>query len=350
MPAYPRDMPTNHSHFDPSAAAVAGDAVFGLPFTREQASVVLLPIPFDATTSYRPGTSHGPEAIRTASAQVDLYDHRFGRIYERGIWMAPHDATIQAWSREARALAEPLIAKGGAEESDRAVLDAIDAIGLRLRERVHHESLAILAAGQTPGIIGGEHSVSLGAIEACCEHFGNIGLLQIDAHMDFREAFEGFRWSHASILYNVLETQPRVVKVAQVGIRDHCEPERDYAVAAGDRVRTWFWEDIVDALDSGCSLTNLWSEVINSLPERVYVTFDIDGLDPKLCPHTGTPVPGGLSFDQATLLLKALKDSGKHVVGFDLVEVAPGPADAPEWDSNVGARMLYKMCALAGRA
>jgi agmatinase len=351
--AYRGDIMTDHqglTDFDPSAAAIAGDAVFGLPHTRQQAGVILLPVPFDATTSYRPGTRFGPASLLTASAQVDLFDHRFGRIYERGIWMAPIESDVLQWSDEARALAEPLIVKGGAEAADESVLEQIDAIGERVRAFVRSRVAEILSQGKTPGVIGGEHSVPFGAIEACCDHFGDIGVLQVDAHMDFRASFEGFRWSHASIMHNVISLLPQVCRVVQVGIRDYCEPERDFGRSAGERVRTWFWEDIADALDSGRSARSLWAEVIEALPQRVYLTFDIDGLDPSLCPHTGTPVPGGLSFDQAIQLLAAVKNSGREVVGFDLVELAPGAADAPEWDANVGARLLYKMCALAREA
>lgn len=334
--------------FDPNAAASSDSGVFGLPGTRDDASVILIPVPFDATTSYRPGTAKGPEAIRHASQQVDLYDHRFGRIYERGIWMDEYPAEIERLSMETRELVEPLLAHGGAGARDAEVLGRIDEMCVAVHRYVRTGAAAALAAGKTPGVIGGEHSVSLGAIDACAAHHGQIGVLQIDAHMDLRDAFEGFRYSHASIMHNVLTRVPGVARLVQVGIRDSCEAERVFAGEAGDRVRVHHWPDIADALAGGETLRAVWSRVIEELPEQVYISVDIDGLDPALCPNTGTPVPGGLSFEQAGLLLAMLRQSGRTVVGFDVVEVAPGPGGGPEWDANVGARMVYRLCGTTG--
>jgi len=330
--------------FDPNAAALPDAGIFGLPGKRDQARVILLGVPFDATTSYRPGTARGPEVIRAASTQVDLYDHRFGRIYERGIWM--EELEIIELSRRTRRLAEPILIHGGAGESDTTAVREIDRACEQVNALVQQRTSEILAEGKTPGIVGGEHSVSLGAIEACATHGSPIGVLQIDAHMDLRCAFEGFTYSHASIMHNVLERIPGVVRLVQIGIRDYCEEELEAAHRAGDRVSTAFWEDMADALADGRSLRTLLADLIEPLPERVYISFDIDGLDPSLCPHTGTPVPGGLSFEQAGLLLAVLRESGRVVVGFDLVEVAPGPAGEPEWDANVGARVLYRLCGM----
>lgn len=332
--------------FDPNAAASSCAGVFGLPNTRDDAAVILVPVPFDATTSYRTGTAAGPEAIRLASQQVDLFDHRFGRIYERGIWMDEHPLAIATLSAETRAMTEPLLAHGGAGPGDSTTLGEIDERCAQVHRHVRDATSGVLATGKIPGLIGGEHSVSLGAIDACAAHHGQIGVLQIDAHMDFRDAFEGFRFSHASIMHNVLTRVPGVARLVQVGIRDYCEAERDFAASMGDRVRTDYWPDIADAIASGVALRTLWQNAIADLPEKVYISCDIDGLDPALCPNTGTPVPGGLSFEQAGLLLSILKDSGRTVVGFDVVEVTPGPSDAPEWDANVGARMVYRLCGL----
>lgn len=333
--------------FDPNAAATRHAGVFGLPTTRNEASVVLTPVPFDATTSYRTGTAAGPEAIRVASQQIDLFDHRFGRIYEHGIWMEPHAAQIKSLSMEVRKLTQPLLEKGGATLADSAVVEQINDRCNRVLEYVRSETQAVLAAGKIPGLIGGEHAVSLGAIQAVAAHHGQIGILLIDAHMDLRVAYEGFEQSHASIMHNVLATTGEVSRVVQVGIRDYCEEERDAAAAWGERVRVHYWSDIEDAMAMGDALHAQWLAIIEELPERVYISCDIDGLDPALCPHTGTPVPGGLRFEQAGLLLDLLSRSGRQIVGFDLVEVAPGPVDAPEWDANVGARMVYRLCGAA---
>ncbi|MBL9033039.1 MAG: agmatinase family protein [Phycisphaerae bacterium] len=330
--------------FDPDAAGAPDSGVFGLPCARADSRVVLLPVPFDATTSYGHGTARGPAAILEASRQVDLFDRRLGRIYERGIFMEAEEAAIAELSARARALAAPIIERGGAGPDDRDALAEIDAAGERVAAFTYERTLAVLREGKVPGLVGGDHSTPLGAIRACAEKGGPLGILHVDAHMDLRESFEGFRYSHASIMWNVLETVPGVTRLVQVGIRDMGEGEVRVAQAWGDRVRTFYDDQWAEALLAGRPFASLVAEAIEALPRRVYVSFDIDGLDPCLCPHTGTPVPGGLSFHQAALLLEALGRSGRNVVGFDLVEVCPGE---DEWDANVGARILYKLCALA---
>lgn len=332
--------------FDPDAAGAPGSGIFGLPFTRDEARIVLLPVPFDATTSYGNGTAAGPDAIFDASMQVDLYDRRFGRTYEKGIFMEPASDRIAGISKRARELAVPLIEKGGAEPGhalDAAAVAKIDAAGEEVNAFTYEHTKTVLKQGKIPGLVGGDHSTPLGAIRACAEHAGELGILHIDAHMDLRNAFEGFRYSHASIMFNVVSTVPQVKKLVQVGIRDFGEGEMDFGIEQGSRVHTHYDEQWAQELLDGAIYTDLCKQAVKLLPPKVYVSFDIDALDPSLCPHTGTPVPGGMSFNQAAILLDTLKQSGKTIVGFDLVEVCPGE---DEWDANVGARVLYKLCGL----
>ena len=346
--------------FDPDAAAQPGAGIFGLPSTRADSKIVLVPVPFEATTSYGGGTSSGPAAIRIASAQVDLFDMQFGNIYEQGIFMIDEDPEILELSGRARALAAPIIEKGGAATEDAVVIAQVDDIGARINTETFRHFSTILAEGKTPGLVGGDHSTPFGALRACAEHVGRLtggreglGILHIDAHMDLRNAFEGFTWSHASIMFNVLERIPQVSRLVQVGIRDFGKGELDYGRAhAGKptpRVVTHFDFDWARRLDAGERFADLCRQTIEELPRHVYVSFDIDALDPSLCPHTGTPVPGGLSFNRACVLLETLARSGRTIVGFDLVEVAPGPnPEEPDWDANVGARLLYKLCGVVG--
>ena len=329
--------------FDPDAAGAPGSGIFGLPHTREEAGVVLVPVPFDATTSYGHGAAKGPGAILRASMQVDLFDRRFGRIYERGIYMELEDERIGGLSEEARRSAAPLIETGGAGPGDHAAVARVDAAGDEVNRFTYERFKRILAEGKAPGLIGGDHSTPFGAIRACAEHAGELGILHLDAHMDLRREYEGFRWSHASIMHNVLTLIPRVSRVVQVGIRDFGAGEMDLAAEQGQRVVTFYDDLWAQGVASGTPFLDLARKAVAALPERVYISFDIDALDPSLCPHTGTPVPGGLSFNQAVLLLDLLRQSGKRVVGFDLVEVAPG-SGGDEWDANVGARVLYKLC------
>ena len=160
-------------------------------------------------------------------------------------------------------------------------------------------------------------------MKALAQKHGEYGILQIDAHADLRQAFEGFTDSHASIMYNALQL-PQIDRLVQVGIRDLCEEERQRA--DGDERVVMFddWQLKADAY-RGMSWHQQCEKIVAALlPEKVYLSFDIDGLDPRFCPHTGTPVPGGLDFNQAIYLIQMLARSGKTTIGFDLCEVAPG--------------------------
>jgi len=200
----------------------------------------------------------------------------------------------------------------------------------------------LLEAGHIVGVIGGDHAVPLGCIAAHAARYPGMGVLHLDAHADLRVAYEGFTYSHASIMHNVLAEVPGVARLVQVGIRDFGEAEFVAIEAGGGRVRTFFDAELARRRFDGEPWSSVVREIVDALPQHVYLSFDIDGLDPTLCPHTGTPVPGGLQFQEACALIAAVARSGRTIVGFDLCEVAPGP-DGDEWDGNVGARLLYKM-------
>jgi agmatinase len=174
-----------------------------------------------------------------------------------------------------------------------------------------------------------------------------MGILHIDAHADLRRAYQGFVQSHASIMYNVLHDLPALGRLVQVGVRDLCDEEAARIEESGGRIRTFFDAELHSEKLAGVSWARLCDGIVAALPTDVYISFDIDGLDPALCPHTGTPVPGGLSFNEATALLKAVVASGRRIVGCDLTEVAPAPnrsaGGSTDWDENVGSRLLYKL-------
>jgi agmatinase len=334
--------------FDPNAPAAPGSGIYGLPFTEETASVVLVPVPWEVTTSYGGGTSRGPSAILEASRQVDLYDLDVEKPYEPGIFMLSEAEEIARWNEEGRALAEPILAAGGVAETEElcAALARVNELCGKLNERVAAETERLLAAGKIVGIVGGDHAVPLGAIEVMAKRRPGLGVLHFDAHSDTRRAYEGFSFSHASIMHNVLERAAGVSKLVQVGIRDVCEEEIEYVRGQGERVRVFFDRDVARRRLEGEAFAKVSREIVEALPKEVWVSLDIDGLDPRYCPHTGTPVPGGLDLSEAVYLLGAVVRSGRTIVGFDLNEVAPGP-DGDEWDANVGARLLYKLSAFA---
>jgi len=330
--------------FDPNGPASPDSGIFGLQHGEADAAVVLVPVPWEVTTSYGGGTSNGPAAILAASRQVDLYDLDVERPYEPGVHMLGESAEVRAWNEEGRALAQRVIAAGGVI-SDDALADAlarVNALGVRLNDWVDAETERLLAAGKIVGVVGGDHSVPFGAIAATARRRPGLGVLHFDAHADLRRAYEGFEFSHASIMDNVLERIPGVSRLVQVGIRDVCEEEVATMRRHGDRVKVLFDRDIAMRRLAGESFAQVIREAIAALPAEVWVSFDIDGLDPRLCPHTGTPVPGGLDFHEAVFVLREVVRAGRKIVGFDLNEVAPGP-EGDEWDGNVGARVLYKL-------
>ncbi len=329
--------------FDPNAAAGADAGVFGLPSTPVDARVVLVPVPFEATTSYGGGTSEGPSAILNASKQVDLYDRETGRPYEGGIAMLDEDATVKSWNENAKKCAEAM--RDAESRNDAlAATDArreVNADCGRLNQWLHGVVREQIGRGKIVGTIGGDHGAVFGAIAAHAERYPGLGILHIDAHSDLRRNYEGFDWSHASIMDNVARRLLNVARIVQVGIRDFCEDEAAAVEESNGRIRTHYDADFARERIEGTTFRELAERVIDDLPQQVYVSFDIDGLDPALCPSTGTPVPGGLTFHEVSYLFRTIVRRGKTIVGFDLVEVAPSGED--EWDANVGARMLYKL-------
>lgn len=328
--------------FDPSGPADAGAGIFGLPCSEADAALVIIPVSWEATTSYRPGTAHGPAAILAASAQIDLFDLELEDPWVPGIHLQDPAPELSEWNASARAAAL-LVIEGN--EVDHAALtrarDTVDELSERMVALVHAEATRLLGAGKIPAVLGGDHSTPLGNIRAAGERFHDLGILHLDAHHDLRAAYQGFTHSHASIMRNVLEQVPNVTRLVQVGIRDFCQEEHDLARSLPARVKVHYDRSLADARAAGTPWAEQVKRIVGDLPELVYLSFDIDGLDPALCPNTGTPVPGGIGFDDASMLLREVVRSGRRIVGFDLVEVAPGP---DEWDANVAMRLLYRMC------
>ena len=335
--------------FDPNAAALSDSGIFGLPFTEDQSLVVYVPVPWEATTSYGGGTSEGPQAILTSSKQVDLYDTDVLNPYAAGLHMIQESDELREWNSQAKADAQKIIEASGITDGQPELENAlarVNTFGSKLNQWVFEQTKSLLNKDKIVGIVGGDHSVPFGALQAISKKHPSFGILHFDAHSDTRKAYEGFTWSHASIMYNVLENIPSVSKLVQVGIRDVCEEEIQYCASQPNRVKVFLDRDLQRKKYQGKSWDQICQSIIDELPQKVWISFDIDGLDPRFCPHTGTPVPGGLDFQEANYLIGALVRSGRTIIGFDLNEVAPNtdqPSD--EWDANVGARMLYKLTA-----
>lgn len=337
------------SKFDPSCAGNPNNNIFGLPFSEEDAKVVLLPVPWEVTVSFGAGTSRAADQIFKASLQVDLFDPDVKDGWKKGFFMRPVDRKILLKSDYLRKEAElyiDYISKGEEVAANRFMCKSLKEINegsFFLNEWVYQQSKALLDQEKFVGLIGGDHSTPLGFLKAIGEKHGDFGILQIDAHCDLRVAYEDFTHSHASIMYNALNEIPQLKKLVQVGIRDYSEDEDQYIRDNSDRIVTFFDQNIKERQFEGDTWKTIVNEIIEKLPQKVYISFDIDGLDPKLCPNTGTPVAGGFEAEQIIYLFKKVVESGRQLVGFDLNEVGVGESNM---DANIAARLLFRMCNL----
>ena len=336
--------------FDPNGLA-SGSQIYGLPFAVEDAEVVVLPIPWEVTVSYTSGTALGPAAVKAASAQVDLWDPNVVDAYKMGLAMAPASVKLAEKSERNRERAEVYLAAlaDGTEQmaSSQKLLARINEACAWMVARVRSEVETYLDRGQLVVLLGGDHSTPLGYIQALADRNPGMGILQIDAHMDLRAAYEGFTYSHASIMYNAMQ-HSGVAKIVQVGIRDYCAEEVALARELAGRCSVFYDRDLKHAAYRGIGWAEQVDLIVAELPQKVYLSFDIDGLDPKLCPHTGTPVAGGLEAEQVLYLVEQVVASGRILLGMDLNEVAPGPEG--DWDANVAARLLYRLANALGKA
>lgn len=340
---------SDHSDFNPNSVSNPNNNIFGLPFTEEEARLIILPIPWEVTVSYNAGTARAPEHILHSSLQVDLYDADVPDGWRQGFYMRPYDKKVLMKSDYLRKEAELLInyiSQGEVINDNKFMCKSLKEINegsTFMNNWVFERTKELMDSGKLVALLGGDHSTTLGYLRAIGEKYGNYGILQIDAHCDLRKSYEGFTYSHASVMYNALEEIPQLEKLVQVGVRDYCLEEVEYLEANNNRVVTYFDKAIKERQYEGETWRQITDEIINQLPQHVFISFDIDGLDPKLCPHTGTPVQGGFETEQVFYLFKKLIQSGRKFVGFDLNEVG---VSHDEWDENVGARCLFKMCNL----
>ena len=332
-----------YENYDPNGVGVANGNFLGLPRV-EDAAVDFRAIPFAPTVSYGTGTAGGPANVLAASYQLDVCLPGLDRPWELGFDWYEIDAPQIAQQPALRTIAERHIARleNGSAADGGTDLAAVNEAGEQLAIWIYGEVSGSLAAGRFPVLIGGSHATALGAYWALPE---DCGILQIDAHMDLREAYEGFAYSHASVMYNMLRTTARSTRpsLVQVGIRDYCPAEQQLA-RESERVTTFYDVDLQRAKLSGEAFAKTCGPIIAALPNRTWISLDIDGLDPSLCPNTGTPVPGGLSFAEALYLCRAVIESGREVIGMDIVEVAGAPH---EYEGAVAARLGYEVSARA---
>ncbi|MEM9417239.1 MAG: arginase family protein [Bacteroidota bacterium] len=323
--------------------------LFGVACPLEEASIVIIPVPWEVTVSSRSGTALGPESILKASQELRMIRHEYAGAQAMGVTMLPipHDWKMLSDTLRHHTIGyiqahEAGLGKSGFKKS---IIKKVDHYAHELKEEVKAKARKQLQAGKMVGVLGGDHSVALGLFEALGEFYNNFGVLQIDAHGGLHKAYQGFKYSHASIMHNVLQLG-HVIRLVPIALRNYSAEEAEVIEVEEGRIIPFFDRDLKRRRFEGMTWEETCWEIVEALPERVYVSFDIDGLDAKLCPSTGTPVPGGLEFDEVSYLLEMVVKAGKKIVGFDLCEVAPG--ENMDWDAQVGSQVLYKLAMMMG--
>jgi len=324
-----------------------GNEIFGLTSTKEEALINIISVPWDMTASYGKGAADGPDEVFKASFQLDLFREFYPDFWKAGISMLSEPDVLKTLNGSFdNQVSEIVLAYNKGELNIPEIADKLQAVNdacHRMNTYVYENSLSIMNARKIPVVLGGDHSSGLGLITALSETNENFGILQIDAHADLRKAYQGFVFSHASIMYNALRLQS-VSRLVQVGIRDYCSEEERRIRHSQERIVSFTDRYIQHEMFEGVTWQEITAEIINSLPAKVYVSFDIDGLNPLYCPDTGTPVPGGLFPEQISYLLEGVCNSGRKIIGADLCEVAPSKDIQNQWNGNVGARILLDLC------
>ena len=318
--------------FDPDGVGVDNGTYFGLPFEPATAELVLVSAPWDVTVSYGAGAAYAPDAIIEASTQLDFHDPLAPGAWRRGIATADVDYSLQEASQRLRTDAARVIdhLEGGGSPDDEYVVRKVRRVNegcAAMNANIESQAARWLDAGRIVGLVGGDHSTPYGLIRALGARHAEFGILHIDAHCDLRDAYEGFEFSHASIMFNVLRDVPQAVRIAQVGVRDFSEGEAALA-ASSERIATFDDLSLAAARFRGETWDDQCRRIVGTLPREVYVSFDIDGL----------------TFNEAVWLLAVLARSGRRIIGFDVVEVCPAPDQ--RIDAITGARILWKLCGL----
>lgn len=328
--------------YNPSQPGIKG-RLFGFPYTEEEASVVVVQVPLDVTTSYGDGTSLAPALIVRESYQLDLSVPHVDSPWDmKQVAISPLQDLVKE-NHEVREMAKAIMNRlESGKQADKEHLAQVNAFCEKVHNVVERECEQLIQEDKIVGILGGDHSSSLGLIRALAKKNVEFGILQLDAHQDLRIAYEGFEYSHASCMYQALG-EKRVSNLVQVGIRDFCEEEEEYVQRSTKPIDVFMDEDMVRQEWQGRLWPRQVEHIISKLPSNVYMTLDVDGLEPSLCPNTGTPVPGGLSFYSVTYLLERLVKSGRKIIGFDVCETGNGI-----WDANVSARLLYRAAIYTG--
>jgi len=326
--------------------------LFGRTPSYQESEIIVLAVPWSVTSSFGSGAEYGPEVLAYHSSQMDFFSPEWEDIRDHGIFFKAPPDSLKILNQQTRSQALPIVQLEEEAPGDFSTLkiEEINKACAQMVEWVYTQVAHVYQDRKKCGLIGGDHSITEGAVRYFSEKYrDNLGILHIDAHGDLRKSYQGFRHSHASVMYNVIHYKYSPSCLIQVGIRDYCE-EEFFMIQNTENIHTFFDSQIKADMFEGKTWCSIVKSIIHQLPQRVYISLDVDGLKPHLFPHTGTPVPGGLSFEQLEYLLLQINRSDSQIVGFDLVEVASPQGKLNLWDGQVGARLLYKLSQLLMRS
>jgi agmatinase len=326
-----------------------GGYYFRDAMSTQEAEIVLVSAPWAVTSASGQGAAYTPDAIIDASTKVSLYDivsqtSICGRVATAEVDYDLQELSLQLGGDAAKVVSH--IEDGGTLSGD---YFARKVVRINLGFRDMHRSVGkrvfrFASKGKIVGVVGGDHSVAFGAVRSISSVYPQMGVLFIDAHSDLRPSGKIFDYSHLSVARNIVDEIPAVSKLVQVGVRDMSREEMDFA-QNHPKITMFCHEKLTAERFSGRSWGEVCDDVVAQLPDKVYISFDIDALSPECCPHTKRPVAGGMTFDEAVCLINRVAESGREIVGFDLTEIVPVMESGV--DAAVGARMLVKLCAAA---
>lgn len=315
----------------------------------DNADIVLVSVPWAVTSANGGGAAYAPDAIIDASTTVGLYDIIHDISIEGRVATAEVNYDIQESSQHLGSDAAKVvehIEDGGSLSGDyftRKISRINDGFRL-MNSSVCAQVWHFASKGKTVGVIGGDHAVSFGAVKALSELHKGLGVMIFDAHCDIRPSGNVFDYSHRSVVRNILEEIPQLEKLVCCGVRDLSAADLS-ALSSEPRLSVCYAERMATMHHQGTTWQEVCKQAIHDLPQKVYISFDIDALALECCPTTKSPVAGGFQFNDAVAIITAIVESGREIVGFDITEIVPNGEQSI--DATVGARLLVKLCAAA---
>ncbi len=310
--------------FNPEEVSKRG-LLFGLPYSVDEARLVVVGVPWEVTVTYKSGTSETPEQVLLASNQIDLFHPELGTPWKVGVawdnsllFLKKHSQSYSPISRQYFEVLERTGANPNKSPELQNVAKNLDVASNMMLSKVEEIVKKHFINDKIVGLVGGEHTISIGAVRALAVH-QPISILHLDAHADMRPTYAGMEFTHASAMYHISNLE-NVYSTTSVGIRN-MSPAEFEIISNKNNIFLFTAHKIWESSFKGKHWDQVADEIISTIEsDFVYITFDIDVLEPSLCPSTGTPVPGGLTYAQSVYLIKKLVQHGKRIIGFDIVE------------------------------